>query len=258
MLPSTGRGLLGCIRMLIYKPHEESRRGRISTVLLLLIVLLGSGTYTAYYLKRIYHEKDLEIQELKIVVDRLEAETRVAEILVTEQGRNAETGRLETTIKFLELDRNGEPLSPRHFTVEGDIIYFDSLVIKFDHNYVERGEALRGKSISLFRRIFGEHQKPNEGFPIDEGSDRGSVPDIFRVNSQPTAFEVELWKEFWRYAVDPKEAKRKGVRIIQGEAVYTRFIPNNIYIITLDHAGGINIKVEPVRQILRDEMKTYN
>ena len=42
--------------------------------------------------------------------------------------------------------------------------------------------------------------------------------------------------------------------VIQGEAVYTRFLPQNLYHITLDHAGGINIKVEPIPSILLDEM----
>jgi hypothetical protein len=75
---------------------------------------------------------------------------------------------------------------------------------------------------------------------------------VYRVDPDPSAFEVNLWKEFWRYASDPEEARKKGVRVIQGEAVYNRFLPQNIYTLTLDYDGGININVEPVPQILRD------
>lgn len=226
--------------------------GKAGFSILLVAAVMGAGIYTAFHVHRIYREKELEIERLTEVVGRLTAETRIAQVLVTDHARSPETGLRETTIKFVELDRQGKPLKPRFFTVDGDVIYFDSLVIKFDHEYVEQGEALRGKSVSLFRRIFSERQKPEDGFPMDDSGE--GVPDIYRVDPTPSPFEVDLWKNFWRYATDPEEARRLGVRVIQGEAVYQRFIKGNLYTLSLDHDGGLNINVEPIPSILMDEM----
>jgi hypothetical protein len=240
--------------MQILGKSSTIQKGRVSAFVLFVVVLMGVGLYSAYYLNRIYREKELEIQRLNEVVERLGAETRMAQVVVKDQSVDPKTGTLETTIKFMEIGRNGEPLPPRDFTVEGDVIYFDALVIKFNRDYIERGEALRGKNICLFRRIFGEHQSPEDGFLVDNSRPEKKVPDIYRVDSEPSAFEVDLWTDFWRYAENPKEAQRRGVRVIQGEAVYTRFLPQNLYTLTLEHSGGINIRVEPIPPILLDEM----
>ena len=234
-------------------PRQSGLAGRAGPMFLLVLSTIGACLFTAYYLHGLYREKELEIERLQTVVERLEAFTRVAQVVVHEQGVDEETGVLKTTLKFVEFDRQGEPLPPRFFTVEGDVAYFDALVMQFEREYVERGEALRGKSIHLFRRIFGEFQAPEQGWPIDKGANKWGVPDPYRVSDELTAFELELWQDFWKYAVDPVAAKEKGVRVVQGEAVYTRFVKENLYTLTLEHDGGINIQVEPIPKILRKE-----
>jgi hypothetical protein len=226
--------------------------GKVGFALLLFLTLIGALGFSAFYLNKMYREKELEIERLNQVVERLEATSRIAQVVVKDQGRNPETGKFETTVKFVEQDREGNALPERLFTVEGDVVYFDALVIKFMRDYVERGEALRGKSIHLFRRVFGETQAPEKGEPIDAPSiDRG-VPDLYRVSDVPTDFEADLWQNFWWYANNPEEARKKGVRVMQGEAVYTRFVRDNLYTLTLDHDGGINIEVESIPSILRE------
>ncbi|MBU0755658.1 MAG: hypothetical protein KJ645_11000 [Planctomycetes bacterium] len=244
--------------MLDLKNRHGGQPGRGSIFFLLGLTLIGSGLFSAYYLHTLYREKELEIERLNTVVDRLEASTRVAQVVVTEKKVDEVTGLLETTIKFAEIDRQGKTLPPRIFTVEGDVIYFDALVIKFDRDYIERGEALRGKSLHLFRRLFGEYQPPEEGQLIDGSPSQDGIPDLYRVDHDPTDFEVELWQDFWKYATDPQAAKEKGVRIVQGEAVYTRFVKENLYTLTLDHDGGINIQVEPIPGILLEKNKANN
>ena len=234
--------------------RTPSIAGRVGAGVLVLAVAACAAMYAAYTVQHAFREKELEIARLAEVVKRLEAETRRAQVIVTKQGMNPDTGRLETTIKFMETGPGGDPLPPRYFTMEGDVIYFDALVIRFARDYVERGDALRGKSICLFRRVFGENQAPEDGFPVDRAAGADGIPDVYRVNPEPTAFERELWQSFWRYAEDPAAAREKGIRVIQGEAVYTRFIPGNLYTLTLDHGGGICIKVEPIPAILRDEL----
>ncbi|MHC4941844.1 MAG: hypothetical protein ACYTG7_02380 [Planctomycetota bacterium] len=233
-------------------------QGKVGPVSLLFLTLIGAAGFSAFYLNKMYREKELEIERLNQVVDRLEASSRVAQVVVKEQGTNPDTGKLETTVKFVEQDREGRTLPERLFTVEGDVIYFDTLVIKFERDYVERGEALRGKSIHLFRRVFGETQPPEMGESIDASSiDRG-VPNIYRVSDTPSEFEADLWENFWWYATHPEMAKEKGVRVMQGEAVYTRFIRDNLYTLTLDHDGGINIETEPIPSILRESIQAQD
>lgn len=223
--------------------------------MIIALLLLCAGMFGAYQLQQIHRAQELEIIRLNEVVARLESESRVAQVMVKKQDKNPATGLLETELKFAEIDRDGKPLPPRTFKVEGDIAYFDALVIKFDREYVERGEELRGKSICLFRRIFGENQTPEDGFPIDDRhGERGGIPDIYRVDPDPSAFEVDLWNDFWHYATHPEDSKEKGIRVIQGEAVYQQLTKENIYTLTLDSDGGLNIVAAPIPAILKDEL----
>ena len=185
-------------------------------------------------------------RELQRVIERLTGEVRVGEVHVIDQVRagnrvNGQPALTDmTTIEFIELDHEQHPLPSQRFWVPDDVIFFDALVLKFDHEHVKAGDALRGKSLALFRRIYGEHQNPADGFGIDPD---GDVPNIFRINPEPNAFERELWSQFWRYAADPELAARQGVRVAQGEAVYVPMERGQVWTLTLQNNGGLNIKL---------------
>jgi len=183
---------------------------------------------------------------LEQAVSRLTGEDRVAEVYVVDQVREGEVfnGRPSDTditiIEFVEIDREGHALPSRRFMINDDVIFFDALVLKFDPEYVSLGDALRGKSLALFRRIYGEHQNPIDGFPVDPS---GDVPNIFRVNPSPTPFEQELWRQFWDLASDPDLAARKGITVAQGEAVYVPVERGQVWSLTLQNNGGLSIKL---------------
>lgn len=179
--------------------------------------------------------REAQIRRLQEVIDRLQSERRIAEVVVLKQ----DEARTKTTFRFREVRPDGTPIHERDLTIDGDVAYFDALVIKFDHRYVERGDLLRGRSLYLFQRIFGEHQEPAQGFRIDE-----EVPAPYRLRPIPSEFERELWSEFWTYALEPERARAKGIRVVQGEAVRTKLRPDRIYRLTIEAAGGINIAVE--------------
>lgn len=184
--------------------------------------------------------------ELQRAIDRLTGEDRAAEVHVLDQVQAGEivngrpVGGTITTIEFIELDRDQHPLPSQRFIIEDDWIFFDALVIKFDHEYVAAGDQLRGKSLALFRRIYGEHQNPADGFPIDR---TGDVPEVFRLEGEPNPYEGKLWSMFWDYAANPKLADRDGVRIAQGEAVYQRMRRGEVWTLSLQNNGGLNIKL---------------
>lgn len=190
---------------------------------------------------RLRAERDRLQQEVRVlnqVVDRLTREERVAEVVVLDQRPDAETGRPLTEIEFIELDRDGHALPSRRFCVPGREPYFDALVIKFDDKYVAAGDALRGKSILLFQRVFSEMLAPQDGPRIDPANE---IPDVFRVDRNPSPFEQNLWKRFWSYATDRKLAESEGIRVAQGEAVHAPMKPGQRWTLTLEADGGLNL-----------------
>src|SRR3989344_5551063 len=66
---------------------------------------------------------------LREIISRLEADSRVAQVLVTNVRFDEQTQKTSTTIKFLEFDSNGSPLEPKYFIFSGNIIQFQALVI---------------------------------------------------------------------------------------------------------------------------------
>lgn len=182
---------------------------------------------------------EAERKKLAQVIERLNVERRVALIEVLEQHVDERGEPVQTVIRFSEQNRAGKQLPPMTFGVEGDTPHFDALVIKFDDDYVAHGDQLRGQSIALFRRVYGETQTPRDGYWLGKP---GDVPDIYRVDPDPRDFERRLWSEFWTYASDPEKAAAAGVRVAQGEAVYAPMKPNEVWTLTLEADGGLNLK----------------
>ncbi len=190
-------------------------------------------------------------RELAQVVERLNVESRLAYVDILQQHTDLAGEVVQTVLRFTELDRNGEPLSPQVIGVAGAIPHFDALVVKFDKDYVARGDALRGQSLALFRRVYGETQAPESGYWL---STPGAPPDVYRVNPKPSDFERELWAEFWSYATDPAKARSAGVRVAQGEAVYAPVRPGERWVLTLDAAGGLNLIKQREMPLTREDL----
>jgi len=179
-----------------------------------------------------------ERRELAEVVDRLNVENQVAHVEVLQQHTDLAGKVTQTVLQLTAIGRDGEPLKPRIVGVPSAIPHFDALVIKFDNESVARGDALRGHSLALFRRVYGDNQAPEDGYWL---STPGEVPDIYRVAEHPSAFERDLWRDFWSYATDPAAARAAGVRVAQGEAVYAPMAEGEAWNLTLDADGGLNL-----------------
>jgi hypothetical protein len=190
-------------------------------------------------------------EQLKQVVRRLEAERRVADVIVTEQKKV--DGALKTTLLFVEYARDGSTLPARRFTVDGNVAHIDAMVVKFERDFVQNNDPLRGHSLALFTRLYGESQAPEKGFPIDPP---GSIPDAYRgPDPEVTDFERDLWADFWKLADDEAYRKTKGVRIAQGEGVWVPFKPDTLYTVALEAGGGLNITSSPLKGIYREALK---
>jgi hypothetical protein len=220
----------------------------------LSFLLLIASVGIVYYQHATSTEKKIEKLEdekrqLEQIVQRITTEKRVADILVSHQGRDA-NGQLQTTLLFVEYDKKDQPLPARSFTIAGDTAHIDAMVIKFDRDFVAQADPLRGHSIALFTKLYGEHQNPGDALPIDPP---GKIPDVYRgAEPQVSEFEMSLWNDFWKLYDDESYRKAKGVRIeggAGGQSVWGLFKPDRLYTITLESAGGLSMTSAPLRGI---------
>jgi hypothetical protein len=232
--------------------------GRVALLWLAVLVAAGSGgVYVADRLvfapgremERRLAERDAEIRQLREQTQALEAAVRLlrhterrARIVVLDQAPGAD-GALVTRIRFTELDPRGEPIGePREFSVTGDEVYVDTLVIKFEDAFITAGDALKGRSLLLFRRVFGDRHRPVDAHVLDK---EGQMPHAYAAEKAPSAFERDLWAQFWTLANDAAEAKRRGVRALHGEAVSTKLRKGGVYAVTFRSTGELTIQLAP-------------
>jgi hypothetical protein len=218
---------------------------KIGPILCVLIFIALGGIIYQYTIRYINENKIL-----KQIVSRLQADSRIAEVLVTEVRYDEKIGINFTTIKFLEYSTQGKPLPACYFTFPGNIIQFQSLVIRFEDIYIRKKDLFRGKSAYLFWKVFMLDGKNTVEYEITKVNE---IPEGYRVKKDNQPFEKKLWRKFWKYALDPKQAKKMGIKNAQIEAPGTVFVPGTLYIIKIEHDGGMRIDVSPLPDILKGE-----
>jgi len=188
-------------------------------------------------------ELQAEVQRLQAALRLLKVDHRLARLTVLDQHEVPQAkGGVQTEVSFQELGADDEPLGPeQRFTLDGKVAYVDALVIKFDDSFVEQGDALRGTSLCLFRRLFGEYQFPSEGFPLDTAGQR---PLPYAFDDADPGFESRLWARFWDYAHDPEAVAGAGVRAMHGEAPYMELREGRSYLVELRASGGLTVTAE--------------
>jgi hypothetical protein len=222
----------------------------------LLALIVGGGLVGmwSYYLtvsgQARIHQLEEEKRILGEVISRLGAERRVAEMLVTDQ--ETVGGVKTSTVLLVEFGRDGNPLPPKRFVVRGENAHVDAMVVKFDDELVGKDDPLRGRSIALFTRIYGDATAPEQGDPIDKP---GEIPAIYRgAGAKVTDFEMSLWRDFWKLAHDEAARKERGVRAVMGQGVWEPLRKNVLYTLTLENDGGLNIQREPVKGVFREAL----
>ncbi|MBN2588323.1 MAG: hypothetical protein JXA96_00555 [Sedimentisphaerales bacterium] len=213
----------------------------------ILVVSLGAGV-VSYFSKSPYKEAIMTIHklltennELKQAITNLTEEDQIgyAKILSQEE----KDGVLYTTIKFVETERgdNLNTILEKEFTIEGDVFYFDVLIVKFQNNMVTDGKA---KALYIWRRIFGEKMAPERGFVIEE---QGTEP--LRYKDLLEALPVEhcnlFWSNIWDLANDPNKLEEYGIQAIYGDALYYKLIKGRIYIFKIAPTGLFYLEAIP-------------
>ena len=217
------------------------------TMYIVIICLSLLGAYHLYKLGAAYLDR---VKALTRIVERLEADSRIAEVLVSGVKYDEATGRNLTTIKFLEYDTQGDPMEPRYFTFPGNIIQFQSLVVRFDDIHIRKADAFKGKSAYFFWKVFMLDGKDTVEYTITEAK---AVPGGYSIEDVPDTYEKKIWEKFWEYALDPGKADSVGIKNAQIEAPGMMFVPGTLYELRIEHDGGIRIDAKPLPEIVRGE-----
>ncbi len=187
-----------------------------------------------------------EVAKRELQLKFLRERRRVARVdQVTRMPDATVPGGAYTSFRFQEMKSDGAPAGPaQSFTIMGDIAYFEALVVKFDDSFVERNDLLKGSSLLLFRRVFGEHQAPADGFPLDAANQRPNGYEDRAEDGSP--FYRDLWSRFWEYALEPDVAREAGVRAMHGEAPFIKLVPGREYEIELRSSEGLILRTLPL------------
>lgn len=182
-------------------------------------------------------EQAAELDRLDTALHLLKIDQRVAELRVVDQ--TEEGDETHTTVDFVETAPDGKPIGAvQRFTVPGDRVYVEYLVVKFDDKLVEEANVERGTAIALFQRVFGNRQNADDGFTLDQP---GTQPTAYARGGVTSEFEQRFWDNFWELAHNPAELKRLGVRALQGNAPFFKVRPGETYRLFLRTSGDFTM-----------------
>jgi hypothetical protein len=192
-------------------------------------------------LKADIEEKNAAIAKLETANALLKLRHRIAQLRVIDQQEDPQTKRPKTEIEFFEVNEDGAPIDDRRqkFTIDGDRVYVECLLAKFDDKYIEANDLDRRTAICLFQRIFGEHQEPQDGFQIDQV---GSAPTSYARGGEMSDFEKRIWEDFWTLADDPAKAAELGIRAAHADAPSLRVKKGGLYELELRSTGEFTFR----------------
>jgi hypothetical protein len=205
-------------------------------------VVIGQQVTQIASLNEDIQKKAAAIQRLETSLRLHKMQRRLARVTALDVGPDPATGKPFSQIEFVELSETGDPIgTPRKFRIEGEVVYVDYLVVKFEDKYVEAADLERGMSVCLLNRIFGEFQKPNDGHTLDEP---GKRPSAYARGGVLSDLEKKIWDDFWNIANQPEKANELGIRALHGDAVSIKVHKGKSYRISVRASGGPEIQAE--------------
>jgi len=206
--------------------------------LLIIFAYLSRGLYHG---AMTIHELLTENKQLKQAITNLTQEEQIGYAKVVSQ--QFEDGRLFTTIRFVETARDDKlrKILQKEYTIEGDIVHFDALIVKFEDKMVLDGKS---RALYLWRRIYGEKMTPQQGYLIEEPSQEPA-----RYSDMLKALPIEqrqlFWSSIWSLANDTEKLKQYGIKAIYGNVVYSRLTEGLIYVFKISPSGQVYPEIIP-------------
>lgn len=212
-------------------------------LLLFIVGLIAAGYFGRGYLlhEMTIHQLLTENKQLKEAITNLTAEEQIGYAKVIKQ--ETQNNKLLTTIRFVETARDDKTkkILEKDYTIDGDVVHFDALIVKFGDKMVMDGKE---RAMYLWRRIYGETIAPQNGFAIESP---GAEPARYAglLAHLPTKQREMFWSNIWDLANDVEKLKQEGITAIYGNAVYSKLRPGLIYVFKITSAGQLYPEVVP-------------
>ena len=216
----------------------------VSTLIIIAIfaVIAGLGLLIwKYHFNKNIEQLLKENKELQSAITNLKTERQIGYAKVISQ--TTVDGKVITKLKFVETDRNDmlKRVLEKEYDIEGDIIHFDALIVKFDEQLVMDGKE---KALYLWRRVYSDKMRPEDGFAINtEGEEPERYADICsKLNLRNKKL---FWKEIWKLADDNESLAEYGISAIYGNVVYRKVQPGLVYVFKISSTGSLYPEVIP-------------
>ena len=184
-----------------------------------------------------------ENKKLKQALTNLTDTGKIGYAKVVSQTVDNEGKVLSTDLKFVETARDNEldKILEKNYTIDGDIVHFDALIVKFGDKVVMNGQK---KSLYLWRRIYGENMAPGSGFPIEEP---GKEPQRYSELLKELSLRQKkvFWENIWSLANDPQKLRRYDIEAIFGNVTYVKLKKGLLYIFRISSTGQVYPDVVP-------------
>jgi hypothetical protein len=222
---------------------EKRKKLKVLPLIIIVAVLTGMAYLgrTPYKVVATIQELLAENKELKQALTNLSREDQIGYAKVVSQ--EMKDGELLTTIRFVETARDNklEKILEKEYTIAGDIIHFDALIVKFGPKMVMDG---RTRALYLWRRVYGEKMTPAEGFTIEEpGAEPQRYKDLLEV--LPIEHRKMFWSEIWELANDTERLAEYDIDAIYGNAVYWKLREGLIYVFKINSSGQVYPEIVP-------------
>ncbi|MDD5063478.1 MAG: hypothetical protein PHQ35_01795 [Phycisphaerae bacterium] len=202
------------------------------------IVYVGRGWF---YGAATIRELLTENKQLKTAITNLTFEDQIGYAKVISQENR--DGKLFTNIKFVETAREDKlkKVLEKTYAIEGDIVHFDALVVKFGDKMVMDGEE---KALYLWRRVYGENTAPENGLMIEEP---GEEPQRYKdlLNLLPEKEKSLFWTNVWELANNSDRLREYDIKAVYGNVVYSKLRKGLIYVFKISPSGQLYPETVP-------------
>lgn len=216
--------------------------GLVIRTVIVVAVLVGVAIEFGYFDNRRLAARVNELEEeknrLAEFARRLQSSRRVAQLDVIKQTKDAQ-GRSVLLLLWQEIGEDGSLGRPLALEAIGTQVYIEGMVLKFDPARLQEGDGRSGVSVVMFRRIFGDQQTPNSALELDRTA---GPPNRDSTSSDDRIATQRLWERFWELTENARLAHQLGVRVAQCEAPSVRMRTGQVWEVSLDAAGGLNLR----------------
>ncbi|MCD6175203.1 MAG: hypothetical protein J7K65_05470 [Planctomycetes bacterium] len=211
--------------------------------ILVLLAVVGAGGFFWHHFTTNKTIEDLlnENEELKTAITNLSQEDQIGYAKVLSQ--ETRDGQLFTRILFVEADPEDftKQILRKEYEIQGDVVHFDTLIVTFGSELVMDGKE---RAMYLWRRIYGEKQTPEQGFPIEAAGQPS--PRYAQLCKKLSIEDGQLfWDEIWQLSNNPKRLEKLGIKAVYGNAVYRQLKPGLIYIFKVSGTGTLYPEIIP-------------